>query len=51
MQRYVEHLALVQNKRDAYKIPVGKSEGKRRLRRHRHRWEDNIKMEIGQGEI
>jgi len=25
---------------------VGKSEGKRPLARHRHSWEDNIKMEI-----
>jgi hypothetical protein len=31
---------------------VGKPEGKRPLRRHRRRWEDNIKMdfrEIGSG--
>ena len=25
---------------------VGKSEGKRPLRRHRPRWEDNIKMDL-----
>jgi hypothetical protein len=29
-------------KRNAYRILVGKPEGKRPLRRHRHRWEDNI---------
>jgi len=36
--------------RNAYKILVGKPEGKRPLGRHRHRWEDNIRMglrEIG----
>jgi hypothetical protein len=30
----------------AYSIFVGKPEGKRRLGRHRHRWEDNIRMDI-----
>jgi hypothetical protein len=30
--------------RNAYKILVGKPEGKRPLRRPKHRWEDNIKM-------
>jgi hypothetical protein len=29
---------------NAYKIFVGKPKGKRSLRRHRHRWENNIKM-------
>jgi hypothetical protein len=32
---------------NAYKILVGKREGKRSLGRPRHRWEDNIRMEIG----
>jgi hypothetical protein len=39
-------------KRNAYRILVGKPEGKRPLGRPRHRWEDNIKMvlrEIGWG--
>jgi hypothetical protein len=31
-------------KRDAYRILVGKLEGKRLLRRPRHGWIDNIKM-------
>jgi hypothetical protein len=31
---------------NAYKIFVGKSEGKRSLRRPRHRWEDNIRMDL-----
>jgi hypothetical protein len=37
-------------KRNAYRILVGKTEGKRRLGRPRRRWVDNIKMvlrEIG----
>jgi len=28
------------------KILVSKPEGKKPLRRHRHRWEDNIKMDL-----
>jgi hypothetical protein len=33
-------------KRNAYTILVGKSEGKRPLRRPRRRWVDNIKMDL-----
>jgi len=32
--------------RNAYNILVGKPEGKRPLRRPRHRWEDNITMDL-----
>jgi hypothetical protein len=32
--------------RNAYKILVGKPEGKSPLGRPRHRWEDNIKMDL-----
>jgi hypothetical protein len=32
-------------KRNAYRILVGKLEGKRPLGRHRCRWEDNIKID------
>jgi hypothetical protein len=32
--------------RNAYKILVGNSEGKGPLRRPRHRWEDNIRMDL-----
>ena len=32
--------------RNAYKLLVGKPEGKRPLGRPRHRWEDNIKMDL-----
>jgi hypothetical protein len=41
-------------KRNAYRILVGKSEGNRQLGKPRHRWVDNIKMdlrEIGLGDM
>jgi hypothetical protein len=34
------------NKRNAYRILVGKPEGKRPLGRPRRRWVDNIKMDL-----
>jgi hypothetical protein len=40
--------------RKVYKVLVGKPEGKRPLERPRHRWEDEIKMdlrEIGWGSV
>jgi hypothetical protein len=33
-------------KRNACRILVGRPEAKRPLKRPRHRWEDNIKMDI-----
>jgi hypothetical protein len=33
-------------KMNAYRILVGKPEGKRPLERPRHRWVDNIKMDL-----
>jgi hypothetical protein len=32
--------------RNAYNISLGKPEGKRPLGRPRHRWEDNIRMDL-----
>ena len=32
-----------------YRVLVGKPEGKRPLWRPRHRWEDNIKMDLQEG--
>jgi hypothetical protein len=32
--------------RGAYRVLVGKPEGRRPLERPRHRWEDNIKMDL-----
>jgi hypothetical protein len=34
------------DRRGAYKVLVGKPEGKRLMGRPRHRWEDNIKMDL-----
>jgi hypothetical protein len=36
----------MEEKRDAYSILVGKPEGKRPLGKPRHRWEDNIKVDL-----
>jgi len=33
-------------RRSIYRVLVGKPEGKRPLGRPRHRWEDNIKMDL-----
>jgi uncharacterized membrane protein YciS (DUF1049 family) len=44
--RWAGHVASMEKKRDAYRILVGKPEGKRRLGRPRHRWEDNSKMDL-----
>ena len=38
------HEARMEERRGAYKVLMGKPEGKRQLGRPRHRWEDNIKM-------
>jgi hypothetical protein len=38
------HVARMREKRNAYRILVGKPEGKRPL--GRHRWVDNIKMDL-----
>jgi hypothetical protein len=37
---------MLQDQRNPYRFLVGKPEGKRPARRPRHRWEDNIKMEL-----
>jgi hypothetical protein len=39
---------IVGEKRTAYRLLVGKSEGKRPLGRPRRRWVDNIKMDLGE---
>jgi 3-oxoacyl-ACP reductase-like protein len=44
----------MREKRDVYRVLVGKPEGRRPLGRPRRRWEDNIKMdlqEVGCGEM
>jgi hypothetical protein len=42
--RWVGHVARTGEQRHAYKILVGKPEGKRPLGRLRRRWENNIKI-------
>jgi hypothetical protein len=42
--RRAGHVARMGEKRGAYRILVGKPEGRRPLERPRRRWEDNIKM-------
>ena len=37
---------LTQQERGAYRVLVGKPEGKRPLGRPRRRWEDNIRMDL-----
>jgi hypothetical protein len=44
--RWPGHVAQIWEKRNAYRIFVGKPEGKRPLGRPRCRWVDNIKMDL-----
>jgi hypothetical protein len=44
--RWAGRVARMGAKRNAFVILVGKPEGKRLLGRPRHRWEDNIKIDI-----
>jgi hypothetical protein len=44
--RSAGHVACVGEKRGAYRILVGRSEGRRPLGRPRRKWEDNIKMDL-----
>jgi hypothetical protein len=52
--RWAEQVARMGEKRNAYRLLVGKPEGKRPLGRSRRRWVDNFKMdrlEIGWGSV
>jgi hypothetical protein len=44
--RWVWHIARMGERRGVYRVLVGKPEGKRPIGRPRHRWEDNIKMDL-----
>jgi hypothetical protein len=46
--RWVGHVARIGERRNAYRLLVGKLEGKRPLGRARRRWVDNIKMGLAQ---
>ena len=43
---WVGHVACMSEKRDVYRVLVGKHEGKRPLGCPRSRWEDNNKMDL-----
>jgi hypothetical protein len=52
--RWVGHVARMGEKRNAYRLLVGKPEGRRPLGRPRRRWLDNIRMdliEVGWGNV
>jgi hypothetical protein len=52
--RWAEHVARMGQKRNTYRLLVGKPEGKRPLGRPRRRWVDNIRMdlvEVGWGDV
>jgi hypothetical protein len=44
--RWAEHVSRMSEKRNAYRLLVGKPEGKKSLGRPRRRWMDNIKMDL-----
>jgi hypothetical protein len=44
--RWAGHSACMAEGRGIYRVSVGKPEMKRPLGRPRHRWEDNIKMDL-----
>jgi hypothetical protein len=52
--KWVGHVARMGEKRNAYRLLVGKPEGRRPLGRLRRRWVDNIRMdlvEVGWGDV
>ena len=44
--RWAGRVARMGDRRGVYRVLLGKPEGKRPLGRPRHRWEDNIKMDL-----
>ena len=44
--RWAGHVARIGERKGLYRVLVGKPEGKRRFGRPRHRWEDNIKLDL-----
>ena len=43
---WIGHVAHMGERRGMYRVLVGKPEGKRQFWRPRHRWEDNINMNL-----
>jgi hypothetical protein len=48
MMKWVGHVARMGEKRNAYRLLLGKPEAMRLLERPRCRWVDNIKMDLGE---
>jgi len=48
---WIGHIASTGQRSGAYRVLVGKPEGKRPLGRLRHRWEDNIKMDLQEVDV
>jgi hypothetical protein len=44
--RWAGHVAYMGERRGAYTVLVGKPEGRRPLGRPRHKWEENIKIDL-----
>jgi len=44
--RWAGHVVHMGERKGAYRVLVGKPEGKRLLGRPKSRWEDNIKMDL-----
>jgi hypothetical protein len=49
--RWAGYVARMGEGRGVYRVLVGKPEGKKPLERPRHRWEDNIKMDLREAGI
>jgi len=44
--RWARHVARMGEERGVYRVLVGKPEGRRRLKRPRRRWVDNIRTDV-----
>ena len=44
--RWIGHVAHVRDREGAYRVLVGRPEGRRPLGRPRRRWKDNIKVDL-----
>jgi hypothetical protein len=44
--KWVGHVACMGEGRGVYRVLIGRPEGKRPLGKPRHRWEDNIKLDL-----
>jgi hypothetical protein len=45
--RWAGHVARIGEKKNVYRLLVGKPKGRRPLARSRHRWVINVKMNLG----